>query len=370
MFCPDSYVTRDAMAVFLYRAFRFGEKISSVLDNAIFYKGPRPEPKIISYTNSAGNLISMLAYPGQVILFVEPSTPINTVQVLINENGGTILSQIPVLGFYLVQVPVGGEANFISTICQNSIVLHVSLNSIFTLKSSYVVDLSDTGVIDLSELIVALLSSPDPNASTIIALVENFINNHGDLVENEMNQITGLINKLKVNVSSPEWVSKPEYVPLDITLRSLAALIAGAELNNQNLIINMSFGPVAITESEEEFNNDALMLEQIKEQYRSYLYLLGNSEWVAKGKVLLVIAAGNEDIQLIENGNVTKSKRYNLTPILNDLRNEFGPLMDYVIFCGALDNSTGKIADYAVYGDGVIYGYPRNPGSSICCTPM
>ncbi|MGA8849027.1 MAG: fibronectin type III domain-containing protein [Dehalococcoidia bacterium] len=347
-----------------------GVVVSSILDNATFYNGPRPVPTNITFVDSYDNQVTMFGYPGQVNVIVPPRTEVSTVKALVEQHGGTILSQIPVLGLYLVQVPVGSESSFISAVRQNPIVLYAFPNSVLLTKTSVEVDLSDTGVTDPSKLVVALLRGPDPNAKVILVQLDDFNENHGALVEQEMNLITGAKNKLQLNIGLqlgdrlPYELSTNYYTSTDVLYRSMTAAIAGAELNNQKAVINLSFGWIGVTDDRNEFNDDTFMLKSQENWLRGMLLPLVNSDWAKGGNIFFSVAAGNDDVYLIDNnGNELQSRRLDITSMLNNLKADpdFGPVMKYVTFCGALD-STGDLADDSAYGDGVVYGYSHTPG--------
>lgn len=356
-----------------------GDVVSSILDNATFYNGPRPVPTNITFVDSYDNQVTMFGYPGQVNVVVTPRTEISTVKSLVEQHGGAILSQIPVLGLYLVQVPVGSEASFISAVRQNPIVQYASPNSVLIPKTSFAVDLSDTGVTDPSELVVALINSPDPSAKVILVQVEDYKGNHGDIVEQEMNLITGPKDKLKVNVALQpseglpfELRSQGYYTNGDVLNQGMTAAIAGAELNNQKAVINLSYGPIYQTDEEDKYNNNTLVLNAIEVVYRGMLLTLANSDWAKEGNIFLSVAVGNEDAILVDkNGEYLKSRTLDYTSVFNHLKADpvLGPVMKYVIFCGALD-STGKLAEYSSYGDEVIYGYPHYAEGSSYVAPQ
>lgn len=358
-----------------------GGNTSSILDESTFYNGTRPEPQNVTFTDANNNSVSVLAYPGEILLAVTPQTAISSVQTLVQQRGGTILSQIPALGIYLIQVTAGNEATFISSIRANSIVLYVSPNPVLVMKASTLVDLSDTGKTDPSDLVVALISSPDPTADVILAQLEGADADHRSVVEDELDLITGPKNKLQVNVETSCGSLPFECSSGDAIARGLAAIIAGAEMNKQKVAVNMSYGPVYRAENETDYNDNSKALASLESSWKAILSPLAASEWAKQGNVFLGIAAGNRDAQLYALNPLTSeyelqnSRPIDKTNIFNNLKSNslLGQVMQSnLIFCGALWNSAlynandgdivqndGELAQYSSYGTGAIYGTPH-----------
>ena len=104
------------------------------------YKGSYPTPALITYTDFSGPSMQVLAYPGQVQLFVAPTTSLATVASLVQANGGTIIGRIQAFGYYLVSVGAGKESTFITAVKSNSAVKLAIPNG--PVQKSDVVDLS------------------------------------------------------------------------------------------------------------------------------------------------------------------------------------------------------------------------------------
>lgn len=354
---------------------------SEIFDEAIFYNGARPEPQNVTFTDANNNSVTVLAYPGEIYLAVTPQTDIDDVQTIVQQFGGTILGQIPELGIYLIQVTVGNEATFISSVRTNSIVLYVSPNPVLIMKASTLVDLSDTGKTDPGDLVVALISSPDPTADVILAQLEGANTDHRSVVEDELDLITGPKNKLQVNIETSCGSLPFECSSGDAMARGLAAVIAGAEMNKQKVAVNMSYGPVYRAENQTDYNDNSKALASLEASWKAILSPLAASEWAKQGNVFLGIAAGNQDVQLYNwNSSTNKYELQNARPIdktnvFNNLRSN--PLLGQVmqnnlIFCGALWNSAlfnaadgdvvqsdGELAQYSSYGTGAIFGTPH-----------
>ena len=80
------------------------------------YAGPPPASGLVSFPH-AGELVAVEAFPGQVLVLFDPPLPAAAARASAMGLGGMVLSQIPEVGCYLVQVPSGQEGTFIEQIC-------------------------------------------------------------------------------------------------------------------------------------------------------------------------------------------------------------------------------------------------------------
>lgn len=79
-----------------------------------------PQPSDVTFTDKQGNQQTVFAYPGQVLVSFLPSTQAPQATQIITSLGGTILSQIPQVGYYLVSIsPPTTEASFIAALFRN-----------------------------------------------------------------------------------------------------------------------------------------------------------------------------------------------------------------------------------------------------------
>ncbi|MCJ7782757.1 MAG: S-layer homology domain-containing protein, partial [Desulfobacterales bacterium] len=368
-YLAGSVVTREQMAAFIGRAFLgmgTPSDTPSILDSAVFYKGPRPAPSNVTFINPRGDSVTMLAYPGQVYISVVPRTDVATVQALVNQYGGVILSRIPALGLYLIQVPVGNEGNFISQIRQNPIVLNASPNPLLKLQEYALVDLSDTGK-EPNELVVALLSSPDPNARVILAQLDDFVDPHGNNVQAVRESITGIQDSLRVHVGNlPCSLPTALCSSGDQALRGLTAIIAGAEINRQKVDINMSWGVNPATSDPSQFSTtngagaNSWAVNEWEVYFRQTLDTLLASDWVKNGNVILNKSADNGAVLRDANGNVLDRVGIDITDAINRLRNDsrYGSIMNDVVTIYGAVNPDGTLASYSNLGPSVIYDIP------------
>ena len=82
-----------------------------VLENAFGYSGEYPQPASVSYTPRNEQPWTVRAFPGQVEVFFDTTVSMDAAQSAIKSNKGTVLAQIPLLGYYLAGVAAGSEGH-------------------------------------------------------------------------------------------------------------------------------------------------------------------------------------------------------------------------------------------------------------------
>lgn len=99
-------------------AFFFGAgcQASPTPDDKIEFRGPYPTPGPVTVPDGSGGTMTVTAYPGLVVVHTRTISPFQTPSQMFAKVGGTIVGQIPSVGFYLVQVDAGHEADFISSV--------------------------------------------------------------------------------------------------------------------------------------------------------------------------------------------------------------------------------------------------------------
>lgn len=347
-----------------------------ILDNAIFYSGQRPEPADITFTNTDGDSVTLQAYPGQIHLAVQPKTPVSKVKGLIGQYDGKIAGQIPALGIYLIEIKPGSEASFISGVQKDSVVLNASPNPLIQL-SEYEVDLSDKGLTgkgqDISKIATALLKTPDPNAKVIMAQLDDFKNPHGGDVQAVMQKITGTGNTLKVHLGAlPCGGLNPSLCSSgDQSIRGLAAVIAGAEINQQQVSINMSWGVSPTVSSPQLFEQAKGPNSWAAKSWANYteqiLDVLAASELAKNGQVILNKSGDNGVTLVNDKGQVINNTGVDTSAALEkwgkDPRYQ-SVLKNNILFYGALE-SNGTKAQYSNFGPGFIWAVAPKPGTSF-----
>ncbi len=94
-----------------------------LLSGAVSYTGPYPAVGPISYTTKDGSNVTVEGFPGQVQVFVALSVTESAARLGIQSLGGSVLAQIPKMGYYLAGVAASGESAFITAIRQSPAVV-------------------------------------------------------------------------------------------------------------------------------------------------------------------------------------------------------------------------------------------------------
>ncbi|MFC1966569.1 hypothetical protein ACFLWI_06490 [Chloroflexota bacterium] len=188
---------------------------ASTLLGAINYTGLYPEPANVSYTNNDGEPLSVLAYPGQIEVFFSTSTTASAAQNLIKAKNGTILGQLPMVGYYLVEVSTGMENAFINIMSNDAGVSSASPN--------IPVSASEEGVSINTEFITS--SKPIPlNVKPGIIALDYYLNEtHGFKVNESVLKNGGTVGSSVEIGTAPGGSTTSDKVKM--------AIIAAAEGN-------------------------------------------------------------------------------------------------------------------------------------------
>jgi hypothetical protein len=277
--------------------------LTDMFSEATFYSGQEPSPEIVRYTDQDGKPTSMLAYPNQAVLLVTEDTPLDKVSVLISDNGGTIISQIPRLGVYLVQV--NDVQNFISSASQSSFVDYVGPNAIIVpyqqqAQGSNLQYYNMQFPEDRKNV-----KSPDPTAKVLLVQIDDYVvgtsfcGPHGVCVSHE---------------SAPEGTGisvlhlQTNFYPDNIAANMRAA-IEIAKANNQKLVINLSFG-VKTTNDEGNVIVDN-PTQTVEDDTKFYLRNIMNDQYFKDGNVVIAKSAGNNKLDLSqETDNLGNDPQY------------------------------------------------------------
>lgn len=114
-------------------------KQTVLLRDAINYTGSYPTPGSVSYTDKNNQPLTVDAYPGHVQVFFSSTTSTTDAETAITNNKGKIIGKIPATRFYLVQVTVGTEGAFITSMNQDSGVSLALPNIVLTLDDVFIV---------------------------------------------------------------------------------------------------------------------------------------------------------------------------------------------------------------------------------------
>jgi len=93
--------------------------ITDLLAGSTEFTGPYPDPTTVTYTDN-GQSKGVFAYPGEIMVIFNTPISDSDAKTLINANGGSVLREIPTVGYYLVQVAIGSEGPFIQAIKADS----------------------------------------------------------------------------------------------------------------------------------------------------------------------------------------------------------------------------------------------------------
>ena len=110
---PGSYITINVI------------RETDLMEGSISPPIEMPETFQMPYTTEDGTVIEIEAIKGRVIILFNPTVSLSTAENLILNNGGMIVSKIPSIKYYLVDVTPGTEMDFINSMRQNTIVLCV-----------------------------------------------------------------------------------------------------------------------------------------------------------------------------------------------------------------------------------------------------
>ncbi len=83
---------------------------------SVDFQGTYPAPGVVVFAEKNGTTPSVTAYPGQVEVFFAATTDAATAIKTVEGLGGKILAQLPDYGYYLVEVKVGSESSFITSL--------------------------------------------------------------------------------------------------------------------------------------------------------------------------------------------------------------------------------------------------------------
>lgn len=223
-----------------------------LLDGSVNFRAPYPAPALVAYTNDANLPVSVLAYPGQVLLHFNISaahggTSASSLlqrESIITVNGGTVMGKIPLTGFYLVQVQLGQEAAFIQTLRSGSYGIDVAVPNGTSGRGTTPVSIDNSCWLDNCTAAdgTPVTKFVPLNVETGIVILDDFNlfqgSNHGDDVYN-----TAVDNSGNVSAKVQLPISADGSVPNDKIVGSIVALQQGAAIFSpgQNVLVNLSF---------------------------------------------------------------------------------------------------------------------------------
>ncbi|MEK6954333.1 MAG: hypothetical protein AABX01_04960 [Candidatus Micrarchaeota archaeon] len=359
-----------------------------ILAGAFFYKGPRPSPKMIPYYDEQGNNRTAFALPGELMVRAPAKATRAEVEKKLAAVGVNhkLLGAIPAIGSYLVEVPQGQEAYFISALRALTILRAADGNysaipnfvlsaddTPAAVSGTRIINFSDDGVPLCGEMLYtpAYLGTPDPSAKVIVALIDSFardkpaVPSHGDNTEAALRSTCQGCPLQKIDVGKGS-------VGFDVIERAFAFAIAGAEINCQDVVVSLSFNPFRYYNLANHYENLSFYDEEIRNLDSNYDYgefmkmLLGvmaNSKWALAGHVKLHNSAGNgvllcapaapgETLCSVKE-KVMRVVGIDLTQAMDYLRVHpaYGSLMrSYVEVWCAYEHGMVQLASYSNYG--------------------
>jgi len=334
-----------------------------VLQGARPFSGPIPLPAPVTYTDPAGQTGTVLAYPGQVVLIVDPSVLDDAgAQQLIQQNGGSVLAEIPAAGEYWVSTRPGDEGTFITAVAAQAGVSLAMPNVPITVSD---------GVVDLTG---ATSLTPISLKQNNIAQIDDFnaagtCGTHGTEVGAVLAQSGIMLSQFQVGGSVSDVVF------------GVARLAQGAAAGLEGtLVVNMSLQSTG--EPNDQVDRSACQttptLSQCSQGASTYAKWkaaqLGFLEQIAamvqhldplvRDNTLLVVSAGNAGM--------------NLSPELGDLETKYPDAFSHTMIVGSNNaptprrppalakghNFSSNDADM-IYAQGFGVGIPGNPGCNV-----
>jgi hypothetical protein len=93
-----------------------GDGKASLLQDAQEYQGEYPEPGAVTYTDTNGQGVSLVAIPGHVVLFVAPNVAQSEATAMLVALGAEVRACLPKMGYYLAGTKPGDEGQLISAL--------------------------------------------------------------------------------------------------------------------------------------------------------------------------------------------------------------------------------------------------------------
>lgn len=317
---------------------------TGILTGATFYNGTNPSSQTVTYTDKDGVTLSVNAIPGQVLLYVTPSSSQDVISQAVTSNGGTILSGAPVAGFYLVQV--NDVKNFISNVLQKPFVIDAHPNLVLS-NSQFS---STSTPIQIINYKTGPVTDPDPTAHVILAVIDNFAGcgvlktlPHGCKILSEIQSKNNKIPILAIQTGNDDSGSSEYEIQMNV-LRAIAV----AQENNQKIVISQSSMPPLIDDKGNPIPNG---MENYYNSIDSKLKLLGNLEWVQKNNVLYYQSAGNDgqDVSPVMDKLATQSQGSNIYKSMYNLVGQLDPTTQQPMSYGGVSKAGSN------YGKGITY---------------
>lgn len=313
-----------------------GEELN-LLEGAYYYNGSYSVPAELTYTDKYGTPVTVQAFPGQIIIFVSEEIPSQKVIDIIQGKGGSILTQVPAVGFYVVEVTPGNEDLFITSL-QSSPIFQLVIPNSFS-RTRQVLPFN----VDLTTDVEGYSNTPLTSAGDVVQFDDlynpaggtcaDFIS-HGQAVgsiitDTEQGTPNVIVSQYQVAYHTPPLA--PEIlgvIPNDRVLSWLARFAQGAAEDNKVKVVNLSLGPEVGYECDECTTDECLRecqhncsncatedcrraCQLCLENNALFLFslykLIENMPDSTRKNLAIVIAAGNSGIDLTAQMNFLRN---------------------------------------------------------------
>lgn len=278
-----------------------------LLEGSVTYLGPYPTPAPVNFTTKDGENITITVFPGQVQVFFNSLTTDADATEAIQTLGGTVLSKIPKIQYYMAGVAPGKESSFITSILSLPIIESATPHIVAQLKK----------LIELADLTEYCKDRPKDILCTtvplnvkpgVVVIDSNFLapNGHGyKMVEANTNNggtIGSLVNLPTIKCTIQKCGFDGEAISTDMTVKTIAAAAEGNSRFNPGkpLIVNLSMNGVE-SRNKDGTINEKETLENIKGYLSLVLEGISKIPTDIRNKGLIVtIALGNEKLDLTQ----------------------------------------------------------------------
>ena len=300
-----------------------------------------------------GETYSIHAFEGKVVVYFKDEVDFSTAQKTISNLGGTIIEQIPSIGYYYVEVGAGNETSFISKIKDKN-VEYAALSLVCELYEI------QTNIFDYFEL-------------------RNYeVGTHGDKVKSVYDKCVGESLKSKAVNVGLNWGNDESTLRLNQE-EVLYQISESRKYTKDDMLCNISLGPKPKSKlswgsmTEKQQDDYVMSIQLFIKKLVVHLEQEGNGK---SPNIVVTLAAGNIGMPnyyesvinpmitrrppVANNGDVTDCK-------LNDIQREI--LMKNILIVTSTESSTNKSGTYGdvakVNIDGLKYKEKQLKGSSF-----
>ncbi|MBK6965325.1 MAG: hypothetical protein IPH20_15675 [Bacteroidales bacterium] len=203
-----------------------------------------PAPALLQFERKDGSEVTMLVYPGQVIV-LSPEGSVEAINQLITGNDGTVTIQIPGAGFYLATVGPEREKDFISAMFKNPKVADAFPNAVIRVKGfEELISSPDKSIPGEKSILTDLATNGDKNS--LIQTIDLNVTmgcpdgiTHMQAVANVAGAGGVSVNINDVTVPESDDLKGADYCK---AMKKTLEVLNYAYEHNQPVVINMSMG--------------------------------------------------------------------------------------------------------------------------------